>query len=373
MDITSFHNILHAYHKCRRKKRLKPSSSAFEFYMEKEIIELEQKLKDKSYAPKKFSVFVVTEPKIREIFAAGFSDRVVHHFLVDYLLPIFEPKFIFDSFACRAGKGTHFAIERLSHFLRQITVNSNKKAYYLQADVKSFFPSINHDILFTIIKKQINNPYILWLTKIIIYHDCTQQPIKKGQLSLFNKVPAHKSLFYVPKGQGLPIGNLTSQFFANIYLNELDQYVKHQLKCKYYIRYVDDFVILHEDKDKLYQIKNEIEKFLHDKLALDLHPHKWKVQNVNNGIDALGYITKPTYKLVRKRVVKTLKRKLVKFQKVKQEELDLDYVVTCINSYYAHFRHANSYKLRKHLWENHFGSLKKYLQPVNDYRYFKLR
>ena len=338
--------------------------------MESEIIDLERQLKNDTYTPQPFSVFVVTEPKIREVFAAGFKDRVVHHLLVTYLLPIFERKFIFDSYACRENKGTHAAVARLSQFLRKITANNHKKAYYLQADVKSFFPSMNHDILYNLITKQVKNPYIRWLTKIIIYHDCTQNPMKKGQLSLFSQVPPHKSLFNVPEGQGLPIGNLTSQFFANIYLDVLDQYVKHTLKCKYYIRYVDDFIILDRDKEKLYLLKKEIEVFLQQKLALELHPHKWKVDDVRNGIDTLGYVTKPSYTLVRRRVIKTLKKKLWEFQYTKPEELDIAYVTSCVNSYYAHFRHADSYRLRKHLWEKHFGILKNILRPVNDYRYF---
>lgn len=212
---------------------------------------LERVLENRTYQPRRFSVFVVTEPKVREIFAADFCDRVVHHLLYHFLLPVFEPKFIFDSYACRQGKGTHRAVKRLLHFLRK-----NSKVY-LQADIKNFFCSINHDILFKLIQKHIKNPEILWLAKTVIYHDCTQYPTKKGQLSLFSQVPPQKSLFNIPKGQGLPIGNLTSQFFANLYLNELDQFVKHKLKCRYYIRYVDDFIILEESRKRLLAIKKE--------------------------------------------------------------------------------------------------------------------
>lgn len=343
----------------------------FELNLEKEILELERQLQNKTYTPRKFSVFVVTKPKIREVFAAMFRDRVVHHLLAEFLLPVFEPKFIYDSYACRYYKGTHKGVIRLFYFLRKATLDYKKKAYYLQADIKSFFPSINHDILFNLIKKHVKNPDILWLTKVVVYFDCSLNPVKKGQLSLFSKVPFHKSLFNVPKGQGLPIGNLTSQFFANVYLNELDQYVKHTLKCKYYVRYVDDFIILHTDKKYLHQAKEKIREFLNKKLALTLHPQKTKIEKVSRGIDTLGYIIKPTHILVRNRVVKDFKSKLYHFQKV--EDFDLDYILSCVNSYYAHFRHANSYNLRKNLYEKHFKKLKKYLRPVDDYNYFKLR
>jgi len=366
----SFQNLISAYYQCRKRKRLKSQPSKFEFHLEKEIINLEKLLENYTWKPLPFSVFVVTEPKIREIFAAEFRDRVIHHLLYNYLSPIFEPKFIFDSYACRKSKGTHRAIKRLSQFLRKITVNDRKKVFYLQADIQNFFPSINHNILFHLIQEHVRNPDILWLTKTIIYYDCTKNPIKKGQLSLFGLVPPHKSLFNVPPGQGLPIGNLTSQFFANIYLNELDQFIKHSLKCKYYVRYVDDFVILNESKENLYQLKQEIDKFLQQKLSLKLHPKKSIVQDVNKGIDTLGYLIKPTHILVRKRVVKNFKKKLFQFQKGK---INLNYALSCINSYYAHFMHADSYRLRKHLWEKHFGILKKYLKPVDDFRYFKLK
>jgi len=370
----SFQNLISAYYQYRKRKRLKYSAAKFEFSLEKEIINLERLLKKYSWKPLPFSVFVVTDPKIREVFAAEFRDRVVHHLLYNYLSPIFEGKFIFDSYACRKQKGTHRAVKRLSSFLRKITTNNRKKAFYLQADVQNFFPSINHDILFNLIQKYVKNSDILWLAKAIIYYDCTQNPIKKGRLSLFTSIPPHKSLFNIPPGQGLPIGNLTSQFFANVYLNELDQFIKHSLGCKYYVRYVDDFVILDKNKENLYRLKREIDEFLQRRLFLKLHPDKCVIQDVNKGIDVLGYLIKPTHILVRKRVVKNFKKKLFQFQKdLPQNKVGLNLILSSINSYYAHFNHADSYKLRKHLWKKHFGILKKYFRPVDSFKYFKLK
>lgn len=370
----SFQNLILAYYQCRKRKRLKSQASKFEFHLEKEIIDLEKSLKNYTYEPLPFSVFVITEPKIREVFAAEFRDRVIHHLLYDYLSPIFEKKFIFDSCACRKEKGTHRAVKRLSQFLRKITANNRKSAFYLQVDIQNFFPSINHNILFNLIQRHVRNPDILWLTKIIIDYDCTRNPVKKGQLSLFGLVPPQKSLFNVPPGQGLPIGNLTSQFFANIYLNELDQFIKHSLKCKYYVRYVDDFVILDRNKENLYRLKQGIDEFLQQNLSLKLHPDKCIVEDASKGIDILGYLVKPTHILVRKRVVKNFKKKLFQFQKdLSQNKGDLNFILSSVNSYYAHFSHADSYKLRKHLWEKHLGILKNYLRPVDGFRYFKLK
>ena len=382
----SFQNLLKAYYQCRKSKRFKSSAARFEFSFEKELFQLSQQLQNHAWKPLPSTTFVVTEPKIREIFAADFRDRVVHHLLYNYLVPIWEPKFIFDSYACRKGKGTHKAsIKRLPEFLKKITDNDRESAFCFQADVKSFFTSINHNILFDLIQKHIRNPDILWLIKAIIYHDPTENPIRRGQASLFDQVPLDKSLFHVPKNQGLPIGNITSQFFANVYLNELDQFAKHQLKAKYYLRYVDDFIILHQSQEVLNEWRRQSEKFLWEKLALKLHPQKQKIYPIEQGIDFLGYIIKPSHILNRQRVVKALKNKLWHFNK-KILSADMEHpirlwtpelcddfkeIFACINSYYGMFKHADSFHLRKHLYEKHFGILKIYLIPADGkYSYF---
>ncbi|MBP8960957.1 group II intron reverse transcriptase domain-containing protein [Patescibacteria group bacterium] len=371
------------YLACRKNKRLKNSSAEFEFYLEKKLFSLGNSLLDVSnnYTPLPFSVFVVTQPKIREIFAAQFTDRIVHHLIVSHIQPIFEPKFIYDSYANRKDKGTHLAVKRLQKFSRKITNNGTRRAYYLQADIKSFFTSINHQILFDLVKTHVKDPIILELIEKTIFYNCSINFVKKGDLTLFDKVPAQKSLFHIPLDQGLPIGNLTSQFFANVYLNELDQYVKHTLKCKYYIRYVDDFIILGLDAGELEIILAKIDTFLKEKLALELHPNKCKIAPISNGIDFLGYVVRPGYVLVRKRVVCALKAKLVEYNKIlenipKDQKVDsdlLNFMLASINSYYAHFCHAQSYNLRKHLWEKHFNRLQEYFLVVGGYKHFKLK
>jgi RNA-directed DNA polymerase len=204
---------------------------------------------------------------------------------------------------------------------------------------------------------------------------------------LIKSVPAHKSLLYSPNNKGLPIGNLTSQFFANLYLNELDQYCKHILKIKYYYRYMDDMLILHSDKKQLLIRQNEISIFLHNKLKLKLHPNKIKLKRILNGIDFLGYIIKPSHILIRKRTVKKLKNKLWQFNREIgniEDEISLfenpygifadeaagkkfQHIFASVNSYYGLMRHTNCLSLRKHIYEKYFGILKIYLRPANKY------
>jgi len=329
---------------------------------------------------------VITKPKIREIFAAPFRDRVVHHLLYSNLVPIWEPKFIHDSYACRIGKGTHRAsVQRLPQFLRSVTENGRKSAYCFQGDVQSFFTSMSQEVLYRLIEKHIRHPDLLWLAKTIIFHDATRNHIKHGQLSLFGEVPQGKSLFHVPRGKGLPIGNITSQFFANVYLNELDQYVKHRLKARYYMRYVDDFLILHEDKSLLNEWRGQINHFLRQHLELTLHPRKQTIFPIRHGIDFLGYVVWTDHVLVRKRVVCALKNKLWHFNKhIAKKHLDhpttlwtpelcgdFQAIYAAINSYYGLFQHADTFRLRRHIYEKHFGILQAYLLPAdNEYSHF---
>jgi RNA-directed DNA polymerase len=327
----------------------------------------------------------VEEPTLREIFAATFRDRVVHHLLYNFLEPIFEPKFIDQSYACRENKGTHQSLKDLQKYLGKITHNYRQKVYFMHLDIKGFFMALKKDILFELISKQVKNPEFLWLAKIIVFNDPLKNFTVKGNLSLFDKIPVHRSLFHVPRNQGLPIGNLTSQFFANIYLNELDQFAKHQLKIKYYMRYVDDFLILHTDKNQLKQWRNQIIHFLKQRLELNLNLQKQIIQTNDRGINWLGYIVKPTHILIRQRTVKALKRKLYLFnQKILNLNLehpirlwtpelckDFKEIFAVINSYYGFFKYANTFQLRRHIYKKHFGILKIYLAPADKkYNYF---
>lgn len=336
---------------------------------------LKSELGSRAYAPGRSICFVVTEPKPREIFAADFRDRVVHHVLVNYLERIWEPKFIGQSFACRQHKGAHDAIKVLKKYIGRASRGGTRQVYYLQLDIKSFFVSLKKDILFELIKKYVKDPEVLWLAKKIIFHDPTANYCRKCQMSLFDLIPEHKSLFKMAPDYGLPIGNLTSQFFANVYLNELDRFVKHKLKAKYYLRYVDDFLLLSEDRERLKFWRDEIKRFLRKSLELELHSKKQIIQDVAKGINFVGFIVKLTHVLVRRRIVKNLKAKLWNLNKFPERlnEFEIKRYLSVVNSYYGQFKHARTFNLRGKLLENHFGILGKSLKPVDkNLSYFKI-
>jgi len=381
-------NLVKAYLSCRKRKRKTINALNFEDNWEQNLFKLQRRLKSKKYKPGRSICFIVTYPKIREVFAADFRDRVIHHLLVSKLEPFFEKRFIYDSYACRKNKGIHLVIKRITKVV---------SPYFLQIDVKSFFCNINKNILFAILKNKLkktksfkkDKEKIMWLAKTIIFHDPTKNYYLKGKKELFNKLPPNKTLFKTPSYKGLPIGNLTSQFFANVYLNELDQFVKRELKAKYYFRYADDMVLLSKNKEKLKIWRDEINNFLKKNLDMELNAKKDKTGSVYSGINFVGYIIKSNYILSRNRVVKNLKTKLHYFNQglllisgnQKQEALPLsqpptqvetERILATVNSYYGHFRHANTYKLRKNIYEKHFGNLKKYLKPTKNYQSFKI-
>ena len=341
----SYRNIYRCYLACRRNKRNTINALKFEINAEENIFKLEQELKAKTYLPSRSILFAARKPKLREIFAADFRDRVVHHVLVDQLEKIWEPVFIHDSYACRKNKGTHKAVVRLQSFLRKITKNGNVQAYYLQLDIKDFFTSINKELLFSLIQNRIKDLDILWLAKIIIFWDCTRSYVARGSRQLFSNIPSNKSLFGKRNERGLPIGNLTSQFFANIYLGMLDQFVKHTLKAHYYLRYVDDFVILSRDKDELKMFRDKIESFLTESLFLQLHPKRRKLAPVSYGIDFLGYIVRQNYILVRKRVINNLKQKIQEYKMAHSH--DIEKFKAMLASYLGHFKWANSISCKR--------------------------
>lgn len=320
----------------------------FAYNLEENLLSLQKQLQNRTYRPGQSIAFIVQKPKVREIFAADFRDRVVHHLLYNYLAPIYERVFIYDSWACREGKGTHGAMFRLQEFEARLSGGLRQPytaCYYLKMDIKSFFTSIDKQILYEQVCKKVKNEEILWLSKTIIFHDCAHDvpPKIQSQQSLFDKLPGDKSLFTAFSGKGLPIGNLTSQFFANVYLNELDQFVKHELKAKYYVRYVDDFIILARDQVLLEFYKSVITEFVDKQLGLRVHPGKVFIRPVSSGVDFVGYVVRPDYILVRKRVVGDWRRKM----ELADEKL-LDQAFT---SYYSHAIWANSYGLRKKMGE----------------------
>lgn len=375
-EIFSYKNLLKCYYKCRKGKRLTVNSAKFELNFESELLKLQRELKTHTYKPGRSICFIVSRPKAREIFAADFRDRIIHHVLVDYLESIWEPMFIAQSYACRNGKGAHRAIVDLKKYIRSVSSTNRDKTYYIQLDIRSFFVSLNKDILFELLKKKVKNKEILWLAETIIFHNPTSNFYCKSSKSLFKTIPDHKTLFKVPANQGLPIGNLTSQFFANIYLNELDQFVKHRIKAKYYMRYVDDFLILSKDKDELKRYRDEISEFLHTNLKLRLHPEKQILQSIDKGINFVGFVVKDEYVLMRRRVVRNLKEKLFELNSGtgKFTEEEVVHNLSVVNSYFGQFKHAKTFGLRQKLWQKDFGVLQNFIKPVDkNLSYFQIK
>ncbi len=358
-EIFTLEKLWKAYTDCRRLKKNTTSALKFEINREKNLIDLLQDLKSRRYEVSKHICFIVIEPTPREVFAADFRDRIVHHLLCNEIGEIFEKDFIDNSFANRKGKGTHKGVAKFIEYIK----SAPKGDYYLKLDIKSFFRSINKDILWELVSSKIKGQpkgnwwkkEMLWLCEKIIYHDPTKNYVFKGDERTNRLIPQEKSLFY-SNGKGLPIGNLTSQFFANIYLNELDQFIK-LIGYEKYVRYVDDFIIL-GGKELIKEI-TRIEEFLQTKLDLKLAQKKIKFQQINKGVDFLGYYIKPDYVLVR--------RKIVSRFKIKIKELNtsnLKQSLSVINSYLGHFRHANSFKLRKSIYWKYFS---KYFKAEKEY------
>jgi len=280
--IFTFEKLYRAYLDCRKNKRSTVNALKFEWNLERNLFQLQKELEAGTYKPGRSICFAIKDPSPREIFAADFRDRVVHHFLINEIEEIGERKFIFDTFSCRKNKGTHLAVRRLKGFIRKATKNYTKKAFYAQLDISGFFMAIDHNILHRLFEKLIleqNKPIcwqkeVLWLAKTIIFNKPTQNYVVKGDTSLFKFIPPRKSLFHSGARCGLPIGNYSSQFSANLYLNELDHFIKRELGCRYYVRYVDDLILLNANKDILNIWKDRISGFLQEKLNLKLSLNK---------------------------------------------------------------------------------------------------
>lgn len=358
-------NIYRAYRRCRKHKRNTVNAMRFEQNLEENLVSLHQELTTGSYRPGRSIAFLVEKPKRREIFAADFRDRVVHHVLVGYLEPRWERRFIHDSYACREGKGTHKGVERLQSFTRKVTANGTRRAWYLQLDIRGFFVTIDRNILYERLAAKETDPAVLWLIRTLVFYDPTENCLmRRARIADFEKLPAHKTLFKAAPHCGLPIGNLTSQFFANVYLDALDQFVKHHLKARYYMRYCDDLALLSEDRAALERWEGQIGAFTFDELRLTLNDRR-RLRPVSDGIDFLGYIVRPDYLLVRRRVVGACYERLARAENALiQQGLTMDdgarqvypwhwptleAVYQWLNSYLAHFRKASSHRLVKRL------------------------
>lgn len=347
----SFANIYKAYIACRKQKRNTINQLEFEADLLENLWNLQSNLTLRTYKIGKSLCFLTSSPKLREVFAADFRDRVVHHILVQELEPFYEKKFIHDVYNNRKGRGTHSAVKQAQKYMYR-----TRGGYYLQLDIKGFFYNLDKNILFKKLFHALKNSdlknrdEVLYLSNKIIYHNPTKNYVFKGDKSKLNLLPEHKTLFKLPSHKGLPIGNLTSQFFANVYMNDFDNFVKRVLKVKSYIRYVDDCVLFDTSKQKLQELKFKISEYLKNELGLELREDT-KLKKHSEGLDFLGYIIRENYILVRKRVVNNYKYKKAKYlDKYEQQKgtMGLEEIKQFLSvqaSFVGHIKHANSYNL----------------------------
>jgi len=356
-DICSFISLAASFSKARISHRYAVVVANYSFQLEANLFNLQSRLEDRTYHPRPYKQFTVTKPKTRRVSAPYFEDRIVQHSLVSQIEPIFEKLFIYDSYACRKNKGTHFALKRLKKFLRaSASKYPNEEIFILKCDIRKFFQSISWDILVKIISQKIEETETLWLIKqFIVGFQIKEKHLSKTseQLSLFE--PEDLPVSSICR-QGLPIGNLTSQLFANIYLNRLDYFVKQNLKEKYYGRYMDDFFIISPDKEKLKEDREKIRLFLQEVLKLELHPRKTFIQKVDQGVCFVGYRVFANYVLVRgSTLINFCQKYSKKRKKYKKGLIDQDKLERCQQSFRGHLKHANAYSLSQKM----FGKEKK--------------
>ncbi|MBN1377462.1 group II intron reverse transcriptase domain-containing protein [Candidatus Woesearchaeota archaeon] len=327
--ICSYKNLELAFRKASKGKSKKFYVIKFKKNTKQNLLNLQKELLCKNYHPAPLKKFIIKDPKTRKISKSHFRDRVVHHALCNIIEPIFDKSFIYDSYANRKGKGTLKAVERFDYFKRKASKNNTFSCHILKADIKKYFESVDYKILLEIINKKINDKKVIWLINKIVNN-------YKGNV----------------KNKGMALGNLTSQFFANIYLNQLDHFVKHKLKAKYYIRYVDDFVILDSDKKRLKKHKENINNFLKQKLEIELHPDKSRIIPIGSRLTFLGFRIFYYHKLLKKSNIKKMKNK---FNALKREydknNIDYDAIYDYMEGWLAYAKNADTYKLRKKLAE----------------------
>lgn len=306
-NIISLENLLIAWRQFLNGKRNKKDVEVFERNLISNIFSIYSDLKNKTYTHGDYTAFNISDPKPRNIHKANVRDRIIHHLLYKELYPSFDTKFIFDSYSCRKNKGTHKAIKRFEKFAQKVSKNHTKQCFVLKCDIRKFFASVDHQVLKDILEKYIEEKDLLLLLDNIINS-------------------------FSP---GLPLGNLTSQLLVNVYMNEFDQFVKHKLKEKYYIRYADDFVFFSQDKIKLENIIPEISEFLNQRLKLNLHPNKVFIKTIYSGVDFLGFIYFPKHKVLRTSTKRRMARRL-------QGEVSEE----ARSSYLGLLSHGNTHKLK---------------------------
>ncbi|MEO0968187.1 MAG: reverse transcriptase domain-containing protein [Cyanobacteria bacterium J06639_18] len=337
--IIDFANILIAARKAQKGKRFRTNVLAFNYKLENKLINIQHELRDKTYQPGAYKTFYIKEPKTRMISAAPYPDRVVHHALCNIILPIIEPTFIIDSYANRVGFGTHKALKRFTNFARS-------SRYVLQCDIQKYFPSIDHEILKKLLRRKIKCRDTLWLVDTIIDNS-------NEQFAVVEHFQGDDLLTPLKRRRGLPIGNLTSQFFANVYLNGFDHFVKEQLKARKYLRYVDDFAMFSDDWGFLAEARLAIEEYLANNLRLKIHPIKSQLFETKHGANFVGFRVLPDRIRIRTENLRRARRRLRKIKiDYEKEQIDLDRVLQSTQSWFAHIKHGDTWQLQQEIFNS---------------------
>ena len=362
--MTPLEALFQAYEDARRNKRNTLNALAFELNYETKLFSLYEEVMSGRYQIGSSVCFISFNPVKREVFAANFRDRIIHHFIYNYLSPIFERLFINDDYSCRVDKGTSYGIKRADHFIRSCSENYIKDCYILKLDIKGYFMSIDRTLLFEKVKSSVlrfrseidvDTDLLLGLIRQVVYNDPTKNCLVRGKRTGWVGLPKSKSLFFAGRDKGLPIGNLTSQLFGNVYLNDFDYFIKCKLGCRYYGRYVDDIIIVHRDKEFLKSVIPVINGYLRDILNLRLHPKKIYLQPYSKGVSFLGAIIKPHRIYTGNKTKGEFFRCVQKWNQclfnhagvMSQEEVQK--FVASVNSYLGAMKHYRTYKLRKRM------------------------
>lgn len=341
-QVYEFANLYAAYRAARQGKRARPAVASFEFDLEPQLLALQEALRAQTYCPGGYTNFYIHEPKRRLVSAAPFRDRVVHHALCQVIEPLWEARFIDTSYACRVGKGTHAALARAWDWVRQYR-------YAFHGDIVKYFPAIDVELMRGLLAHRIADRQVLWLVDQILTGGAD---IQTGVAPVVY-LPGD-NLLAALRPRGLPIGNLTSQFFANVYLHELDLFVKQQLRCRAYLRYMDDFVLFADDKAQLHVWRAAIQEFLATRLRLVLHPRKSVVFPVAVGLDFCGFRLYPTHRRLRRSSVRRFVRRLRRQRAAyRRGQLSLATMTTSVRSWIAHAAHGDTWRLRRRLFRDY--------------------
>ena len=358
-EYVTIEEVYDAYYDCCKHKGSTPGCIEYQMNYIANNYQLYTELNSITYEISKSKAFCVTRPKLREVFCAAFRDRIVHHLLAIKFADILESEMTEKAYACRVGKGTDYGIADVKKQIERVSDNYTKEAWVLKCDLQGFFMSINRSLLYNLLEKVIRRKYHcddiewwLWLWKKVVLHDPTKNCIRVGDLSLWDKLPANKSLFTCVEGIGLPIGNLPSQLLANLLLSQFDKLMIERVgKDGGYGRYVDDFLVISKDKKSLLNILQESRGYLLKELGLTLHPRKVSLQRAASGVRFTGALIRPGRTRPNSRTVEHLYDVIDKFGMMPDPKGEvLKRYVNRINSLIGVLVHYNTYNVRRKAW-----------------------